>query len=246
VGGLRKSALVLLLLPTTLVADEVFLKDAGTITGRIVEQTDSTVKVDVGGGIIGVPTERVERIVKGRCALDDYEDRARKLKPADLKGWKQLGKWASSEGLSAQSRDAFKKVLALDPNDPDANTAMGLVALDGKWVTQEESYKARGFVQYDGMWMTQAEAQLAQQREADESARRVAEDRAREAEAQAAEAQARAREAEAKQKQAEAERLWHDPLYWGGWGYGVSTWPAAGTGQAKIIPKSQIPVKVFP
>src|SRR5262249_8504325 len=67
--SMRKSPLVLLLLtavslPTALFADEVIIKGAGSISGRIVDQTATSVVVDVGGGTIGIPMARVERIVK--------------------------------------------------------------------------------------------------------------------------------------------------------------------------------------
>jgi hypothetical protein len=241
---LRKLPFLLFLVPAALFADEVYLKGAGTITGRIVEQTADVVKVDVGGGIMGVPMSNVERIVKGRSALDDYDDRARKLGPDDVAGWKKLGAWASQQGLSAQSQAAYKKVLAVAPDDTEANEAMGLVKLNGKWVTEEESYRARGFVMYDGEWMTPAEAKVAQDSYAANQARRDAERRASEAENAAAEAQARAKESEARAKKAEEDaRRYADPVYWGGWGYGVTTWPS-GNGNPHVYAPSQIPGRI--
>lgn len=238
---MRKLPLLLLVAPAALLADEVHLKDAGTITGRIVEQTATTVRVDVGGGVMGVPMDRVEKIVKGRCALDDYEDRVKKLGPNDVAGWKKAGRFASEAGLTAQAREAYGRVLKLAPNDPQANEAMGLVNLDGRWVTEEESYRARGFVEYDGEWMTPAEVQAVQAKEANDRARRDAEDRAREAEAAQREAEARAKEAE--EKAAEAQRYnnyYNAPVYWGGYGYGVSAWPASPAPAPTFTPWSEI------
>jgi hypothetical protein len=228
--------LILFLLPASLFADQVFLKDAGSITGKIVEHSDTVVRVDVGGGIIGVPTDRVERVEKGRCALDDYNDRAKKLGPSDVEGWKKLGHWASQQGLGTQARDAYKKVVAVAPNDAEANTALGLVQVDGRWVSQEEGFRAKGYVKYDGEWMTPAEAQLAETRYANDKARRDAEDRAREAEAAAREAEEKTKEAE--ERAEEAER-YNSPVYWGGWGYGVNSWPQ-GTGNLSYTPASQL------
>ena len=237
---MRKAPLLLLLLPQVVLADQVFLKDAGSLTGRIVSQDATTVKVDVGGGVIGVPMDSVARIEKGRSALDDYDDRARALGAKDVDGWRKLGKWANAQGLSSQASEAYKKVLAQAPNDPEANMAFGRVELNGKWVTEEESYRARGYVEYDGEWMTPAEAQLAQQREANVQARRDAEDRARQAEEQARDAERRAEDAEAEAKKAQQYNN-NYPYYWGGWGYGVSTWPAGQPAPpATFTPKSEI------
>ena len=238
---MKKAPLLLFLVPAALYADQVFLKDAGSITGKIVEQTATNVRVDVGGGILGVPMDRVERIEKGRCALDDYNDRAKKLAPSDVEGWKKLGRWASESGLAAQAQDSYKHVLQIAPNDRQANEALGFVELNGRWVTEAESFKARGFVEYNGEWMTPAQAQVEQTQAANDQARRDAEQRARDAEQATRDAEARAKEAEDKAK--EAQSNYSSPMYWGGWGYGVTTWPAGSAPDPVFTPRSQIPVK---
>ena len=84
--------------------------------------------------------------------------------------------------------------------------------------------------------MSPAEAQLAETRYANDKARRDAEDRAREAEAAAREAEEKTKEAE--ERAEEAER-YNSPVYWGGWGYGVTAWPQ-GTGNLSYTPASQL------
>ena len=218
-------------MPTVLFADEVFLKGAGTISGKIVEQTETTVMVDIGSGVMGVPMAHVDRIVKGRSPLNDYAERAGHLGPQDVDGWRKLGGWASQQGLSVQSREAYRKVLDLAPNDREANEAMGFVLLEGRWVPEEEAYRARGYVKFDGEWMTPAEAQRFRDSEAADQARQDAEQRAREAdtekllaETRAAKAAERAADQQARERE---EARWSQPVYWGGWGYGVNSWPSA-------------------
>jgi hypothetical protein len=222
--------ILVLFVPGVLFADEVFLKDAGSISGRVVEQNETTVKVDLGDGFIAVPASRVERIVKGRSPLDEYEERAAKLGPQDLEGWKTLARWASKQGYPGQARQACNKALAIAPNDPDVRKALGFVSLDGKWVTLEESYRAKGYVKFDGEWMTPAEAQAGQAALTAERAQRDADHRANSQENAAVQDQAR------EEKNAERERYRQEkadqlnpPVYWGGWGYGASTWPTVGT-----------------
>ena len=207
-------------------ADEVYLKGAGVLSGRIVEQTETMIKVDVGDGIIGVPPSRVERIVKGRSPLDEYDERASRLGPQDVKGWRSLARWALQEGLSKQSRQAYEKVLAVAPDDAEARQVLGFVQLDGRWVTEEESYRARGYVKFEGEWMTPTELQLAQASAAADQARWEAEKRAVEADVAAREAAVEAREKEEREREAEEERRAQYPVYWGGWGYGLNSWPS--------------------
>jgi hypothetical protein len=222
--------ILVLLVPGALFADEVYLKDAGSISGRIVEQNETTVKVDIGDGFIAVPASRVERIEKGRSALDEYADRAAKLGPQDVEGWKTLARWAMKQGYPGQAREAANKVLAIAPNDPDARKALGFVSLDGKWVTLEESYRAKGYVKFDGEWMTPAEAQAGQAALAAERAQRDADHRAN-AEANAAVQQQTRDEKNAERERYEQEKRdqLNPPVYWGGWGYGATTWPTVGS-----------------
>ena len=222
---LKKAAFLLLLAPGFLSADEVYLKGAGSLSGRIVEQTDKILKVDVGDGLISVSPSQVEKIVKGRSPLDEYDDRAAQIGPQDVRGWKNLGKWALDQGLSKQSRDAYKKVVAMAPNDAEARQALGFVQVDGQWVTEEEGYRAKGYIQYQGEWMTPAEAQLLQADLAADQARRDAEQRANEAEVAQLQAEQRAEEAEERAQEAEDRWRSSNPLYWGNWGYGVNYWP---------------------
>ncbi len=225
---MKRMAYLLFLLPTLLLADEVYLVGGAVFSGRIVEQTETMVTVDIGDGVVGVAMSRVERIVKGRSPLDDYDERAAKLPADDVDGWRSLGLWASHQGLSAQSRQAYQKVLEIAPDDPEARGALGFALLDGRWLTEEESYRARGYVKHDGEWMTRSEAQMAQNAAAADQAREDAERRANVAEADAILAESRAEKAEERARQAEESDSWNQqpPVYWGGWGYGVSGWPS--------------------
>jgi hypothetical protein len=224
---LRALPFLVFLVPATLLADEVFLQGAGTISGRIVEQTAETVKVDVGGGIVGVPMSRVEKIVKARCPLDEYDARAAKLAPSDVSGWLKLAEWASKNGLPMNAHDAYEKALASAPDNAEARQALGYVKLNGRWLTEDEAYQASGYVKYQGEWMTPAQAQVEQTSAAQDQARRDAEHRAQDAENAARAAEQRADEAEAKAKEAQEQaQQYAAPVYWGGYGYGVTTWPS--------------------
>jgi len=226
-----KILLLLFLTPGLLLADVVYLKGGGKLTGRITELTPERVMVDVGDGSVGMSMDRVEQIVKGTSPLDEFDARAGKLGPQDVDGWRGLGLWASTKGLSSQSRAAYQRVLALAPDDAEARQALGYVKFDGRWVTEEESYRARGYVKFEGEWMTSAEVKLAQSTAAAEQKRDDAAKAASDAEFAATETRLRAqddakRAAEAKERADEAQS-WTNPapVVFGGWGYG-GYWPA--------------------
>ena len=195
---MRKPAVLLFLLPSVLFADEVFIKGAGSISGRVLEQTPTQVLVDVGGGTIGIPTTKVARIVKAPTELDEFDARAARLGRWDLEGWRSLGRWASAKGLDRQARQAYERILAVMPDDPEALEALGFVLLEDRWVPEAVALRARGFVKYEGEWMLPDEARLRLDAAAQWQAAREAEEKARAEELEALKAEVKAQyEAEA-------------------------------------------------
>ena len=215
----------------TVAADEVLLRGGGRVSGVIVERTNDAVVIETAPGRVTLPMKRVEKIVESRSALEGFRERADALAPGDVDGWAALARWAAERDLLTQSRDAWRRVLALDPSHPEANATLGRVWLDGVWMGEDEAHRARGEVPFEGRWVTPAEHEaLIRERAAEEAStreRREADLRVREAEARAREAEARAREAEAAaQAPIDEGGL---PLWWGwggGWG-GVGVLPPA-------------------
>jgi hypothetical protein len=183
-------------------ADEVFLRGGGSIRGEVVAQTAASVVVEVGPGRMTLPMSRVERIVASTSAISVYRERAARLAAGDVAGWLALARWAEDADLLTQARGAYEHVVAIDPGNAAANGALGRVQMAGRWVSPEESHRARGLVSFEGRWVTPDERSAI-------LAERTAEARVREmsveAEARAREAEARARAAEADARRAEAE-----------------------------------------
>lgn len=228
----------LALLPAAAAADEVFLKSGGKLSGRIVSRTATTIEVDVGAGNVTVPASSVVRVEEGRSALHEYQDRASKIPADDAQGWLALGDWANGQGLSSQAREAYNRAKSASPNDPRANAALGNVQVDGRWLSEDESYRAKGYVKFEGEWITPAEHEaILRTRAAEaqqEQQRSQAQAQAREAEARAQEAEARAKEAE-KQAQEAQEQMDGLPL-WYGWGAGPTVWPTGPIVSRPIAP----------
>lgn len=213
--------------PIGAVADDVYLKSGGQVSGRIIERTATTIKVDVGAGEITVPTSSVVKVVERKSPLHEYQERAGKIPANDVEGWLTLGEWASAQGLGSQAKEAYNRALSASPGDPRANAGLGRTQVDGRWLSEDESYQARGYVRYGGEWMTPNEHEaLLREREMEaqvEHQRQQADAAAREAEARASEADARARQAEAEAAEAASDN--GIPL-WYGWGAGPAVWPS--------------------
>lgn len=220
--------LVLALATTPALGDELFLKGGGRITGEIVKETEAAVTVDIGAGTMTVKKSSVVRVERSASPLQDYRAQAASLAPEDVEGWRKLGRWAAGQGLNTQAREAFTQVKAIVPDDTEANRALGLVLLDGHWVTEKESFTARGFVEFEGEWMEPAERQaiVEERRAMDEADRQelaalIEADRAAQAEQEAREAAEDA-----------ADDSWPlNSTYWntgayGYYGYAPGVWPS--------------------
>jgi hypothetical protein len=226
----KRAIFAIALAAAPLFADEIRLQGGGRLTGQILEQTEESVTIDIGAGKMTVKMSTVVGIDQSTSPLQEYRERAAKLAEGDVEGWRALGRWATKQGLGAQSREAFSRVRAAKPDDPEASRALGLVLYNGKWVTEEESYRAQGFVDLDGEWMAPAERQaiLDEQRVRDEANRQTVA-----AEVQASQAALNEQEAKKKAEDAAAHsaflndtlpKLGDPPAYWG-YGYGPAVWP---------------------
>lgn len=226
---MRRLFVIVLMAATPALADDVFLRGGGKITGQIIDQTSESVTVDIGGGTITAKMSSVVKINKKESPLQEYRKRAAKIPPGDAEAWRKLARWAQGYSLSSQARQAYREVLKTLPDDPEANKAIGMVQLDGKWVTEEESYRARGFIQFEGKWMTPAEKQsIISERQA-RQAKAKAEREANQAKVASIEAELQD-EQQRQKKERDALDANNNTVYWG-WGAGPRYWYNPGRAQ---------------
>ena len=217
-------------------ADVVFLKSGGKVEGRIIKRTESAVEVDLGAGSISLSKAKIDRIEEGRSPLDEYDERMAVLDDNDYDGWLNLAQWASDEAMATQARKAYEKVLSIRPNDPEANSALGRMEVDGRWMPEDDAHRARGLVEFEGQWMTPAEKESAMREQ--KAAHAASEQRHRDADSRKRDAaDAEAREAET---QTAPEGI---PLYWGAWGPGPINWPTRPVGRP-VPPPVNRPIRV--
>jgi hypothetical protein len=231
---------LLVLAPSLAGADSVFLKSGGEIKGEVVEQRVDAVVLEVGPGRVTVPMKNVARIVSSTTDLGVYHARSAALASRDIAGWLSLAAWAQRHDLATQAREAYERVLDVDPMNADAHLALGNVRMGDRWLSGAEANRARGLVEFEGTWMTPEERQMRFEERAAAAQERVAmregEARAREAEARAREASARADAAEADARQmGTAEASDGIPFPW-----------AYGTGYGPIVPGAYNPFPNVP
>src|SRR5512134_3734285 len=138
---MKRAVLFLALLPAVARADQVFTRGGGLLEGEIVERRPDAIVVDIGGGTIGLPLSYVERVVPGPSPAARFRARAERLAPDDAAGWLALGEWARQQDLRSQAHDAFRHVLAYDPDHAGARHALGYVRVGDQWMTNEDSQR---------------------------------------------------------------------------------------------------------
>jgi len=225
----RRAVLVIALAAASpLFADHVLLKGGGSLTGEITDQTADNVTIDIGAGSMTVSMATVVGIEKGVSPLQEFRSRSAGLADNDVDSWRALGRWATDHGLSAQAHEAYTRVHHNIPDDAEANRALGLVLYEGRWIPEEESYKARGFVKLGSEWMTPAERDAIMQ---EHHNREQANREAVLTEVAASEAARKEREAEEARIEEEERNRFDslptlgDPVYWG-YGYAPAVWPS--------------------
>ena len=149
---------VALLVCGVLLADIIHLENGRSISGEIVEEDEDYVVVRTKAGKLKISRERIRKIERGSPA-EIFAKRLEELEEGDVEGHFKLGLWAKSVGLEKQARQMFEYVLKLDPEHEFAHIELGHRRLEGRWVTEEEYYRAKGYVRYKGRWVPKADAE---------------------------------------------------------------------------------------
>lgn len=85
--------------------------------------------------------------------LDEYRKKAESVAADDAKGHYMLALWCETNGLDAEARLEFGKVLALDPDHAGARQSLGYVRSGEEWLSGEEAMRAKGLVRHEGEWL---------------------------------------------------------------------------------------------
>lgn len=140
------------------------ITDGGKLAGTIQasDEFQTTILLD-GGGEITLDTP----LIKKRSIPSPDEILWRKTAPltADtLAEHERLADWCRRQGLAAEAKLHFERILELDPENEAAHKALDHVKLDGVWMTPLERKEQLGYQNYGGRSVTAQEAELFRQK----------------------------------------------------------------------------------
>ena len=132
--ALATCVLLLGLIPQVSRADVLHMSTGETMEAEILEDAGSTYRIRTLLGIVDVDKDRISRIEKKPSPWRRYRAKRRKC-PHDVAGHLRLAQWCERQGLGAERLDELEKVIALDPENAAARTALGYIrSQSGKWI----------------------------------------------------------------------------------------------------------------
>ena len=102
--------------------DVVVTVDGRRIEGKVLREDERGVELQVRGGRIVIPRERVEKVIRCPTAEEEYERRRKDVK--DAEDHYRLGLWCLGKGLRKEARREFEEALKLEPQHTGAKEAL--------------------------------------------------------------------------------------------------------------------------
>ena len=111
-----------MLLVLVVLLDVVVTVDGRRIEGKVLKEDERSVELQVRGGRIVIPRERVEKVIRCPTVEEKYERRRRDVKNAE--DHYRLGLWCLGKGLRKEARREFEEALKLEPQHTGAKEAL--------------------------------------------------------------------------------------------------------------------------
>ncbi|NOZ23540.1 MAG: hypothetical protein GXP25_20885 [Planctomycetes bacterium] len=123
-------------------ADVVYLQDGSKKEGKIVDQTEKEVilEIQVKGlkAAVRIPMAKVKSIKRKKSPIEEYTEMASAVSPDDAEGFYKLGLWCEERNLMGKAEECFRKAIEISPTFEPAGIKLGLVRVDRKWHTVAE------------------------------------------------------------------------------------------------------------
>ena len=114
--------------------DVIYLKSGGEVEGRIIEESDEFLKVElISGIIVEFAQKNIEKIEKKETPLDEYKRRLEQVDENDAKALVDLALWCRDNHLIKEAQELAQKVVKIDKDNEAARSILGFVKIEGKW-----------------------------------------------------------------------------------------------------------------
>lgn len=155
--------------PVTLV-----FPSGGRLSGVLLEDKDGVYLLERDGGELEFPHASVSEVHREPTAEGEFQSREAAADPRDAAALWELARFAGENGLPGRAERTAERVLALDPDHPEARAFLGYARVFGQWRRGDDLKRAQGWVRHEGEWMTlaQRKALLAYEAGAADEARR--------------------------------------------------------------------------
>ena len=147
---------VLLAAAGVLLGDVIFLDDGRVLRGKIVEQNEDYVKIKTKYGTRMIAVDRVKEVISDE-ELDKRLKEKIEAAGEDPNALWDVARWCRDIGLDGKAKELAERVIELDPDHTSAREFLGYIKKEGKWVKEDEWYRAHGWVREGGRWVSPEE-----------------------------------------------------------------------------------------
>ncbi len=134
--------LLLALLATPIIGDQIFLKDGKRIDGTIIAEHADRIEVKLESGEVKtIPRSAIGMISKAKKSAGEYKKRLAALPKDDLDAHLDLAAWCAENKMRRQRTAVLKRALKIDKNCPEAQRALIKKWNGSKWVKDKAKRK---------------------------------------------------------------------------------------------------------
>jgi hypothetical protein len=124
--------------PTAAVPDQIHMKGGRTLSGRIVSETRDELRIRSGRGEVEVARANVTSVRSLEHSLAEFLHRWDSMRHDDPVALAELARFCASRGLTGEARNAWLRILTLDPGSEEAARAIGAQRFEGGWHVQSD------------------------------------------------------------------------------------------------------------
>lgn len=165
---------LLLLLATALLltwgsaagADVLTTSEGLTLEGEVERLPNGWYRVTTAKGTVDLAPSAVADVREGQGPRAAFLAEASGVDVKDARAQYRLALKAEEAGLADLAAEAYRRVLAIEPDHLAARRALGHERLEGEWVTAATARRRKGLVLYGGRWRLPAEVESASARQA--------------------------------------------------------------------------------